>query len=474
MVDPNTIQHLDKDQQIELLSLLDKHSACFSEGPGFTNVVSHSISLMESFKPKRLPAYRVPEKLKPEVTRQIQEMLTNGIIRPSESPMASPLVCVLKGKDGCDGIRLAVDYRYVNKFTHSDAYPMPDLHSIFQSVSKSEFISLCDCRSAYWQLETKESDRWLTAFVCDMGLFEFNRVPYGLKNSGSSFVRAITQILSPIHDLAKSFVDDVAVHSGSWKAHLDDLEQFLNTIEQSGLTLNLKKCKWAQGQVRFCGKIVGSGKIFADPEKLAVMDKMCPPKTKTEVRRVLGFFGFFRDHISNYAEVSKPLTDLTSKRFRTNIPWEAPQQEAFDKLKGLVKKATEEPLHSVDFDQPFHIFVDASQHTVSSAMTQIGEGKHLPIAFSSTKLNDTQKNWAVIEKEAYAVLVALLKYRHWLLCGLTVVYCDHNPLSYLTESAPKSAKLMRWALALLEYALVFKYHPGHKNVVADCLSRLES
>jgi len=142
--------------------------------------------------------------------------------------------------------------------------------------------------------------------------------------------------------------------------------------------------------------------------------------------------------------------------------------------KGLVKEATEEPLHSVDFDKPFHLFVDASQHTVSSAMTQIGDGKHLPIAFSSTKLNDTQKKWAIIEKKAFAVLVALQKYRHWLFCGLTVVYCDHNPLSYLTESAPKSAKLMRWALALQEYSILFKYHPGHKNVVADCLSRLES
>ena len=106
---------------------------------------------------------------------------------------------------------------------------------------------------------------------------------------------------------------------------------------------------------------------------------------------------------------------------------------------------------------------------VSSAITQIGDGKHLLVAFSSTKLNDTQKKWAIIEKEAFAVLVALRKYRHWLLCGLTVVYCNYNPLSYLTESAQKSAKLMRWA-----YSILFKYHPGHKNVVADCLSRLES
>jgi len=115
--------------------------------------------------------------------------------------------------------------------------------------------------------------------------------------------------------------------------------------------------------------------------------------------------------------------------------------------------------------------VDASQHTVSSAMTQIDEGgRHLPIAFSSTKLSEAQKFWSVIEKEAYAVLVALRKYRHWLLLGL--VYCDQNPLSYLTESAPKSAKLMRWALALQEYSIIFKYYPGRKNQVADYLFRL--
>ena len=114
--------------------------------------------------------------------------------------------------------------------------------------------------------------------------------------------------------MAKSFVDDVAVHSVMWRDHMCDLEKFRKTIEQSGLTLNFKKCKWAQKQVKFCGKIVGSGKILADPDKLAEMEKICPPKTKKEVRRVLGFFGYFSDHIDNYAELSKPLTDLTSKR----------------------------------------------------------------------------------------------------------------------------------------------------------------
>jgi len=115
---------------MELLTLLDEFPECFSESPGFTDIMVHKITLKEGFKPKRLPAYRVPERLKPEVTRQINEMLKDGVIHPSQSPMASPLVCVLKGKERCDGVRLAVDYRYVNKFTQDDAYPVSLVGSI--------------------------------------------------------------------------------------------------------------------------------------------------------------------------------------------------------------------------------------------------------------------------------------------------------------------------------------------------------
>jgi len=149
-----------------LLEVLDKYPECFSDVPGYTDVVTRTIPLTDDFKPKRLSAYRIPEKLKPEVDRQIQEMLRNDIIRPSQSPMASPLVCVLKGKDGCNGVRLAVDYRYVNRFTRSDAYPLPDISSVFQRVGQSRYITVVDCKAGYWQVGVRE-DKWLTAFICD-------------------------------------------------------------------------------------------------------------------------------------------------------------------------------------------------------------------------------------------------------------------------------------------------------------------
>ena len=107
---------------------------------------------------------------------------------------------------GCNGIRLAIDYRYVNRFTHGDAYPLPDISSVFQRVGKSRYISLADCKAGYWQLPVREEDKWLTAFVCDAGLF-------GLKGSGNSFVRALSNILRPIREFSDSFVDDIAVHS---------------------------------------------------------------------------------------------------------------------------------------------------------------------------------------------------------------------------------------------------------------------
>jgi len=101
---------------------------------------------------------------------------------------------------------------------------------------------------------------------------------------------------------------------------MTNLKKYLTKIKNLGLTLNLKKCKWAQSQIKFCGRIIGSGKQFADPGKLRVLQDMQPPKTKRELRRILGFFNYFCEHIRNFAEVAKSLTDPTTKQCRNAIP----------------------------------------------------------------------------------------------------------------------------------------------------------
>ena len=100
--------------------------------------------------------------------------------------------------------------------------------------------------------------------------------------------------------------------------------------------------------------------------------------------------------------------------------------------------------------------------------------KECPIAFYSKKYNDTQRAWSTIDKEAFACLEALRRFKHWIYGYRVHLYSDHNPLSYLTESIPKSAKLLRWALALQEFDIVFHYKAGKTSAMAvpDCLSRL--
>ena len=205
-------------------------------------MLQHEINISADFKPKRLRAYRVSENLKPMVEAQVTELFKLGIIKPSKSEMGSLIVCVLKGKDGKDGVRIAVDYRYLNKYCQGDAYPMSEILDLIQKVGHAKFISLCDIKSAYHQTEVKPEHQWLTAFVWDGGLFQYTRAPFGQKGSGNTFVRAVQQVLYPIRDITASFVDDIAVHSDEFDQHLRDFEKFLKVIKDSGFTLNLKKC----------------------------------------------------------------------------------------------------------------------------------------------------------------------------------------------------------------------------------------
>ena len=374
------------------MSVLDAFPDCFSDTPGFCDFVEHEIPVTSDFKPKRLRAYKVPELLKPEVQRQIHELLSLGFTRPSKSQMASPLVCVLKGKDGKDGVRLAVDYRYVNKYTVGDAYPIPDYADVIQRMGRAKYTSCFNMKSGYYQTPIRTDHQWLTAFICDEGLFEWVRTPFGMKSSGSTFVRPIQQVLSFLKQFADSYIDDVTVFSDGWRLHLGHVTEFLQRVRECGLTLNIKKCSFAQREVKFCGQLVGSGQRRADLDKVAAVKDIKAPETKTQVRQTLGFFSWFRDYISKFALHAKAITDLTGKRVPAKVPWGKAQQEAFDKLKKLLCKATMDPLQIVDFIKPFNIYVDASDYAVGMVVSQSDDdGNEKPIAFASKKLNSTQR-----------------------------------------------------------------------------------
>jgi len=145
---------------------------CSETNRDFAKIVQHKIPVSPDFKPKRLKGYRIPEKLKPNVEQQINDMLQQNIIRRSTSPMACPIVCILKGPGGRDGVRIVCDFRYLNRYTISDGYPIVDIQDVIQRIGKSRFLSTFDCSAGYWQTEILEEDRWKTGFVFENDLFE--------------------------------------------------------------------------------------------------------------------------------------------------------------------------------------------------------------------------------------------------------------------------------------------------------------
>ena len=179
-ISSDKLSHLSPQQRKELLSVLDRYPEVFSEIPGLCTVTEHVIPISSDFKPKRLSAYRVPQNFKAEVSRQIKELEQLGFVERSTSPMASPIVCVLKPRDheGHQGVRLAIDYRYVNRFTIPSVAPLEDISELLQQVGQYKILSLFDVKSGYYQCKVAEQDRWLTSFICDDGQFQWTRTPF--------------------------------------------------------------------------------------------------------------------------------------------------------------------------------------------------------------------------------------------------------------------------------------------------------
>lgn len=461
--------NLEDFQRQQLFQILKNYFDVFSSKPGQAKVEGHEVHVTADCSPKRLKPYRVPITLQQEVDRQIQELLDLDLIEPSNSNWAHPVVCVAK-KDG--SVRLCIDFRLLNSFTIPDAYPMKIAKELLFEVGGAQFISVLDLTKGYWQIPMKDDAKPFTAFVTHSGHYQWKVLPFGMKNAGSTFQKSMDQALFPHRKYCRSYIDDLAIYSASWNQHLHHIDQVFKTLRDIGLTVNLEKCDFGKNSVKFLGHVIGSGKHSPDPEKVEAIKKLGRPVTKKDVRSLLGLASYYRDYIPNFSQMVLPLTNLTKKNVTNNIPWETSSEEAFLSLKEELLKMPS--LYTPDVNRPFILFTDASATAIGACLAQHDEtGKEMPIAFFSKKLTPCQIKWSTIEREAFCMLEALKKFDTWVFGTQIQIVSDHNPLTFLTKSAPQSAKLTRWVLALQRYHLSVSYRRGAKHGNADALSRLK-
>lgn len=191
------------------------------------------------------------------------------------------------------------------------------------------------------------------------------------------------------------------------------------------------------------------------------------PTTKKQLQSFIGLAGFYRKFIPHFASLSACLTDLLKKGAKWE--WSADKEKAFLDIKSRL--ASRPILVPPDYSKPFIIAVDSSDFAMGSTLLQEIDGLEHPVCFLSRKLNEQQRRYSIVEKEALALLIAVRSFSVYFGSAPVKVFTDHSPLQFLERMAPHNAKLLRWSLELQQYNLQIIHRPGKNNLFPDYLSR---
>ena len=453
----------------EIDDVIDRHKIIFEQTnvncPTATCKVRCTIPTGDHPPIKQRP-YRLPLSKRHIVKEQVAEMLAAGIIRPSDSPWSSPITLVPK-KDKT--WRFCVDYRKLNAITRKDSYPLPSIRDIFDSFHGASIFTTLDMKTGYMQIPIAEEDIEKSAFVCSEGLFEFTKMSFGLTNAGQIFQRYMNSVLRDyIGKFAFVYIDDIIVYSNSIEEHVRHLDMILQQLKDHGLQLKRSKCTFASPSVQLLGYTVTKHGISPQEEKVSAVKNMLPPQNVSELRSFLGACGYYRSCVQNFAQIVEPLVRLTRKY--SQYKWGPEQQMAFDKMKDML--CSDLVLAYPDPSKPYKLFTDASDYAVGAILVQTDQkGVDRVIQYVSSTLKGPQRNYAVIEKEAFAVVYALEKLRPYLFGAEFEIFTDHKPLKALFLKEVKNTRIQRWAVLLAEYGAPIRYIQGKKNIYADMLSR---
>ncbi|XP_051888858.1 uncharacterized protein LOC127579869 isoform X2 [Pristis pectinata] len=460
------LDHLQVSQKQQMRELILKFKNLFPDVPNRTSIITHDVDVGDA-KPIKQHPYRMNVEKSKLVDQEIKYMLENDIIRHSTSNWSSPCVIVPK-PDGT--VRFCTDYRKVNAVTKSDAYPIPRVDDCIDRVGKAKFLRKIDLLKGYWCVPLTDRGREISAFVTPSGLYEYNVLPFGMKNAPATFQRMINSV---IHGLkhTDAYIDDLVTGNDTWEDHISALERLFERLSKANLTVNLAKSEFGHATVTYLGYVVGQGKQAPVQAKVQAISEFPIPTGTRTVRRFLGMVGYYRKFCKNFADIALPLTNLQKKGVK--FVWTDSCQEAFEKLKAIL--CYDPVLRTPDFEKPFSLAVDASDEAAGAVLLQKGDLDDIdhPVAYFSKKFNEHQKNYSTIEKELLSLVLALQHFSVYVCTAQKplTVYTDHNPLVFLSRVKNKNRRLLNWSLILQEFDLMITHIKGKDNVIADCLSR---
>ena len=392
--------------------------------------------------------------------KEIDKLLEDKIIEESRSPWRAQAFVV---KNENHKKRMVIDYsQTINRYTHLDAYPIPDLEYIVSQVSKNSYFSTIDFRSAYHQVPLREKDRPYTAFEACGRLYQFRRLAFGLTDGVPTFQRVIDDVICKEKlENTYAYLDDVTVCGKTQDEHDRNLKRFMDAVTKYGFTINQEKSKYSLRSITLLGYKIENNTKSPDPERLKPLLELPIPTTPKELQRLIGMFAHYSKWVPNYSDKVRLL--LETKSFPLS-------QEAVSDFENIKTEISNSVVKTIDSKEPFTVETDASDYAISAVLSQSGR----PVAFFSQKLSHSELDHPPVEKEAYAIVGALRKWRHYLMGRHFRIITDQRSVAFMFtnhKSKIKNEKIHRWRLELSCYSYEILYRPGKENQVADTLSR---
>ncbi|KAL5779345.1 hypothetical protein ACOSQ2_010082 [Xanthoceras sorbifolium] len=387
-----------------------------------TREIDHRINLKEGIRPIKVRPYRYAYFQKSKIEKQVHNMLKLGLIRPSTSPLSSPVLLVKK-KDGT--WRFCTNYRALNAVIIKDRFSFPTVDDILDELYGVSFFTKLDLRSGYHQVRVHPLDIHKIAFHTHNGHYEYLVMPFDLCNAPSTFQAIMNSIFRPfLQKFVLIFFDDILIYSPNWTMHLEHVKTVFEILRHHKFLIKFSKCAFGQQEIEYLGHIVTSHGVKVDQEKIKAMLNWPTPTNVSDLRGFLGLTGYYRKFVCNYGAIARPLTNLLKKG---KFEWTKEADSAFNNLKQAMTSTS--TLAMPNFNEPFVIESDASGEGIGAVLTQ----QNRLIAFMSRALGVTKQSWSTYAKEMLVIIQAIKTWRPYLIGRKFYIHTDQRSLKYFEK-----------------------------------------
>ena len=436
------------------------------------------VNLWETNKNKG-PARQQTSEKQNEIKKQCELMLDQKVIQRSQAEYYSHVHMTPKPhtpKDEPIKWRFCCDFRKHNAATKSIwGQQIPNIPQALQRVGalKPKFFGKIDLTSGYHQAPLSVNSRRFTAFITFMGIFEWLRVPMGIKGAPSYFqgVMATIVLAGLLYTVCELYLDDILIHAQTEDEFLKRLDLVLARLDKYQITANPEKVFLGMSSVEFVGHTIDENGLSFSREKIEKVLEIEPPVFGKQLKSFLGVTVYFKDHIRNYSDKVRCLHEMIRNYDKTKskrLVWSTETTLAFENIKNEINDLP--LLFFLDDTSPIFLQTDASDYGIGAFLFQVVNGQKRPIAFMSKMLSERERDWTTIQKECYAIVYAFHKFYYLIRDRKFTLQTDHKNLIYMDKDT--DPKVMRWKMTIQEFNCDIEHIPGKLNIVSDGFSRL--